>query len=251
MASYRLCLSPDYFAAGFYHIYNCGINGENLFLSKEDYFRFLRLYEKYINPVCDTYSWVLMKNHFHLMVRIKQNIRYKYSLKDGISDPEKFNEIKWETEEIKALITESTAFTGPGLSKTRSAIISKAVNHDKTLEPMAYRHFSHFFNAYAKYINIRYDRHGSLLERPFKRKKIDNYRYFQNVVVYIHQNPVHHGFCGHPVEYAWSSFLTCISLKTTSLKRDAVIGWFDNVGNFKTKHDQIINRREIEDYLEL
>ncbi len=246
-----MTLKNELVPGGFYHIYNCGINGENIFQSHEDYSRFLRLYEKYINPVCDTYTWVLMKNHFHLMVRIKENIRYKYSSKDGNNDPEKFNEIKWETEEISALIVKSSIYTGPGQSKTNSKIISPFADHDESKVPRAFLHFSHFFNAYAKYFNIRYDRHGSLLERPFKRKKIDNSRYFQNVVVYIHQNPVHHRFCEHPMDYPWSSYLTCISLKTTSLKRDAVIGWFDNVGNFKTKHEQILNRRDIEDYLEL
>jgi len=56
--------------AKYYHIYNCGINGENLFKITEDYERFMRLYEKYISPIAETYAWVLMKNHFHFLVRI-------------------------------------------------------------------------------------------------------------------------------------------------------------------------------------
>ena len=39
------------------------------------------------------------------------------------------------------------------------------------------------------------------------------------------------------MDYPWSSYLTCISIKQTHLKRDTVIGWFDNVANFKTAHD--------------
>ena len=35
----------------YYHIYNCGINGENLFHDEENYYYFLRLYHKYINPI--------------------------------------------------------------------------------------------------------------------------------------------------------------------------------------------------------
>jgi len=84
----------------YFHIYNCGINGEDIFRLKEDYERFLRLYEKYIFPVCETFAWVLMKNHFHLMVRVKENIGYKYSMKDVGYDKEKFNEVKWETVDL-------------------------------------------------------------------------------------------------------------------------------------------------------
>lgn len=55
----------------FYHIYNRGINGCNLFRENENYEYFLHLYDKYISPVANTFSWVLMKNHFHFLVRIK------------------------------------------------------------------------------------------------------------------------------------------------------------------------------------
>jgi putative transposase len=55
----------------FYHIYNRGINGVDLFRGKENYLHFLRLYDKYVGLVADTYSWCLLKNHFHLLVRIK------------------------------------------------------------------------------------------------------------------------------------------------------------------------------------
>lgn len=55
----------------FYHLYNRGINRCNLFQENENYRYFLHLYDKYISPVADTYAWVLMKNHFHFLVRIK------------------------------------------------------------------------------------------------------------------------------------------------------------------------------------
>jgi len=217
----------------YYHIYNCGINGENLFRREEDYIRFLDDYQKYISPIAETYAWVLMKNHFHFLVRIKRNIYYKYSNEDEKFEKWKFDEIKWETQEIKEL----TGLKMEGTSKIRV--------------PVATRHFAHLFNAYAKYFNTRYDRHGSLFERPYKRKEIEHINYFRRVVIYIHQNPVHHGFCDHILDYGWSSYLTCISIKPTNLARDEVIGWFDNLGCFKTLHREIINYQELEEYLEL
>ena len=55
----------------FYHIYNRGNNSENLFLNNDNYQYFLSLYDKYISVIADTYAWCLMPNHFHILVRIK------------------------------------------------------------------------------------------------------------------------------------------------------------------------------------
>jgi REP element-mobilizing transposase RayT len=231
--------------ASYYHIYNCGINGENLFREKEDYERFLKLYEKYILPVSDTYAWVLMKNHFHFMVRIRENVGYKYSLEDVGYDKDRFNEVKWETVDLSLNADRSSMLSG-----LDDDITCQRPQDLTALKPKPHLHFSHLFNAYAKYFNIKYERHGSLFERPFSRKEIDNIRYYQNLVVYIHQNPVHHGFCEHPLDYGWSSYLTCISIKPTGIKRDVVIGWFDTIGNFKYMHEKVVKIEEIEKYLE-
>jgi putative transposase len=56
----------------YYHIYNRGNNGIDLFYDVENYKHFLRLYEKYIDPIAETFAWCLMKNHFHILVYIKE-----------------------------------------------------------------------------------------------------------------------------------------------------------------------------------
>jgi REP element-mobilizing transposase RayT len=56
----------------YYHIYNRGNNRENLFVENRNYPYFLTLYEKHITPIADTYAYCLMRNHFHLLVRIKE-----------------------------------------------------------------------------------------------------------------------------------------------------------------------------------
>ena len=55
----------------FYHIYNRGNNKEDLFLEEENYAYFLLLLKRYILPIADIYSYCLLKNHFHLLIRIK------------------------------------------------------------------------------------------------------------------------------------------------------------------------------------
>jgi REP element-mobilizing transposase RayT len=235
----------------FYHIYNCGINGEDLFKSSLDFMHFLKLYERFIQPVCETYSWVLMKNHFHLFVKIKDNVIYKYSNDDGYYDKERFNEIKWETLD---LLNADGSIRGRMPSGLRSGIhLSASEGPDSVIKifPQVHLHFSHLFNAYAKYYNIKYHRHGSLFERQFKRKEVDNKRYFRSLVIYIHQNPIHHGFCEHPMDYGWSSYLTCISVRPTKLNRQEVMGWFDDTGNFKYYHEKRLQVENIEEWLGL
>ena len=97
--------------------------------------------------------------------------------------------------------------------------------------------FSNLFNAYTKAFNKKYNRHGGLFERPFRRKSIEEDSYFQNLVAYIHNNPVHHNICEHPLHYPWSSYTTCLSDKPTKLKRKEVIALFDDIENFKYVHE--------------
>ena len=54
-----------------YHIFNRGVNRCNLFTQASDYELFLKLYTRYIDPIAETFAYCLMRNHFHLFVRIK------------------------------------------------------------------------------------------------------------------------------------------------------------------------------------
>jgi len=98
------------------------------------------------------------------------------------------------------------------------------------------KQFSHLFNAYSQAFNKRYNRTGSLFEKPFERKRIASINYFQRIVFYIHNNPVHHGFCERIQDYPWSSYGTFISQKPTKLKRNEIIKSFDSLENFIAFH---------------
>ena len=222
----------------FYHIYNRGINSCNLFKDSKTYEHFLNLYDKYISPVADTYAWVLMPNHFHLLVRIKENVVYKYSNSDRSIDAVRFEKSKWETIDLSAC--EASDSVTIAATKTNNIKI-----------PKAHLHFSHLCNAYCKYFNAYTGRHGSLFERPFDRKEITDKEYFKNLVIYIHNNPVHHKFTEHAMDYPWSSYLKCISIKPTHLRRDAVLGWFDSAANFKSAHDNTGDLTDLEQWLGL
>jgi len=168
----------------FYHIYNKGVNSCNLFFEPTNYEYFLELYDKHITPVADTYAWVLMKNHFHLLVRIKEEAEIGYlsttapsvvSYPDGGDDKTHFADFHHP----KTLSGSETA--------ERVGFSSKKYNPS--------HQFSHLFNAYAQAYNKRNGRTGSLFIHPFKRKLIEDIEYFKTMVVYIHNNPV------YPIKY--------------------------------------------------
>ncbi len=186
----------------YYHIYNRGIDGCELFRERANYEYFLHLYDKHIQPIAETFAFVLMKNHFHLLVRIKDR-----SNLPGFKNPE-------------------------------------------NLKP-PHQYFSNLFNAYTKAFNKKFGRTGSLFEKNFHRKQIDKQDYLIQVLLYIHNNPVHHRFCEHPSGYPWSSYLCCISDKPTRLHRETVIGWFDDIENFKYCHDKTVEIEKIERLLDI
>jgi putative transposase len=190
----------------YYHIYNRGNNGADLFFENENYYHFLRLYAKYIEPIAETYAWCLMKNHFHILVRIKEK-----------------NEI---------LVNDLTYNT---------------TEKPKVIEP--YRQFSHLFNAYTQAINKRYHRTGSLFENKYERKLVASEKYFKQLIYYIHNNPVHHGFVKHMSLYPWSSYDTVLSNQPTLLKRKEVIEVYGSKNNFTSYHNEQHNYNEIKDYL--
>ena len=186
----------------YYHIYNRGNNGIDVFLEHENYYHFLRLYAKYIEPVAETYAWCLLKNHFHILVRIKDKIEI-------------------EQKELTYITTEKP----------------------KTIDPS--RQFSHLFNAYTQAVNKRHNRTGSLFETTFERKLVSSEKYFQQLIFYIHNNPVHHGFVKQMSLYPWSSYETVISDKLTKLKRKEVVELFGDLENFVFYHNQQQNLNEI------
>lgn len=73
-------------------------------------------------------------------------------------------------------------------------------------EKLVSQSFSNLFNAYAKAFNKQEDRTGTLFERPFKRKLIEDENYLRNVIVYAHTNPERHNVIGDFRNFEFSSY---------------------------------------------
>ncbi|PCH49679.1 MAG: transposase [Flavobacteriaceae bacterium] len=68
-------------ASYFYHFYNRGNNKECIFIEEDNYSYFLKLVKKYLVPIAEIYSYCLLSNHFHLIIKIKEENELPSSIK--------------------------------------------------------------------------------------------------------------------------------------------------------------------------
>src|SRR4051812_20396468 len=61
-------------ANNYYHIFNRGIDRTNIFQTPDDYSSFLERLEKCSKNVLDIFAYCLLKNHFHSLIYVKQEI---------------------------------------------------------------------------------------------------------------------------------------------------------------------------------
>lgn len=182
-----------------YHVYNHANGEENLFREETNHHYFLEKYQTHVYPVAETFAYCLLTNHLHLMVRVRKE--------DVLRE---------------FFISRGKDLTG---FQNLSGLIS--------------RQFSNLFNAYAKAYNKKYDRSGSLFQRPFKRKPITNRTYYINLIAYIHLNPVHHGFTKEPDDWPFSSWHAYLSNRKTKVSREAGLDWFVGKGAFRELHKEL------------
>src|SRR5262245_24886617 len=58
----------------YYHIYNRGIDGGNIFKAPKDYGRFIAGFRDYTKDVLDVLSYCLLGNHFHSLIYTKRGV---------------------------------------------------------------------------------------------------------------------------------------------------------------------------------
>lgn len=196
----------------YYNIYNRANGDENLFRSEENFRFFLRKYQLYINSWIDTFAYRLMPNHFHIFIRVKT------------------------LDEINNSAKNNSEFAP-----------SKILNfgRDEELSVAVSKQFYKLFSSYTQALNKQIGRTGSLFQKKFKRKEVTHLSYFQNLIIYIHSNPIFHGFTSGMRDWAFTSYQTILSIAPTSLNRTAVIEWFDSVKNFEFCHQQAVDLKQI------
>jgi len=123
----------------------------------------------------------------------------------------------------------------------------------KPLESLLSLQFGHFFNSYTQAFNKMHNRKGSLFSPNFKRKEITELEYLQQVILYVHLNPIKHQLTQNFELFSYSSYQSILSDKPTLLARESVIELFDELDNFIHVHQQqkiktdLINELILED----
>jgi hypothetical protein len=143
---------------------------------------------------------------------------------------------------------ESPAFDGKSERKRRGVGFLRDKKDESNLQgfenlggfnKIVAQQFSNLFNAYTKAYNKKYDRKGSLFTPNFRRKRIDSDEYFTRLIIYIHKNPVDHGFVEKATDWPHSSWHAYVNQKSTKINREEGLGWFGGQEAFKRVHQNL------------
>lgn len=157
----------------FYHIYNRGVNKQNIFDNISDYERFLRTLEYY--------QYEGPKPRFSNLNRFK--------IKSFITNPK---------------IVEIICYC---LMPNHFHLLIRQVNDNGIVE-----FISKVSNSYTKSKNLKYNRTGPLFQGEFKSVLIENDEQLIHTSRYIHLNPFVAGLAKKPEHYSYSSYSSFIEL---------------------------------------
>ncbi len=208
----------------YYHVYNRAHGEERLFKKHQNYHYFLKKYRQHIPPVAHTLAYCLMPNHFHFLIRIKEE-----SVVFNVMKEQK-NKALRKAMHHYIRDKEEKEITLQGFESLEGSV------RDSLIARFISQQFSHLFNGYTQAFNRQNQRQGGLFMSSFKRKRIQTEQYLRKLVRYIHFNPVRANLCEKLKDWEFSSYRSILSDKPTVIQRDEVINWFDDRANFKYWH---------------
>ncbi|MBI4119064.1 MAG: transposase [Parcubacteria group bacterium] len=187
----------------YYHLYNRGVNKQNIFIDERDWVRLLFL--------------ILYLQSSLVFNNIGRQVTY-YIKRQG------FNIDNKDLEEIQ---------------KNRTVkIVSFAImpNHFHLLVTEIKKggiphYMQRIQNGYTKYFNTKYKKSGHLLQGPYQAVHVENNRQLLHLSTYIHKNPteIKH-WHNKEHKYPWSSYSDYTSKNRWGklLTRDIILGQFKN-----------------------
>lgn len=194
---YHQDLIPD----KIYHIYSRAVGDEKLFKSDENYRYFLQKFKNYILPIADIYTWTLLPNHFHFMIRIKSI----ESINEHFSNLKKGAEL--EPDNVPDFLMQC---------------------------------FSNLLNSYTKSFNKVNNRKGALFIDYLRKVLVDDDAQFGATAFYIHKNSVHHGYCKNMEDWKWSSYNSFLNKEPKEAITIELFEWFGGMRGFIEYHSQTI-----------
>lgn len=205
-----------------YHIFNHANGFENVFQEDENFRYFLEKYQLYISLIAETYSYCLMPNHFHLVLRIRKR------------------------EVLEGLIRSTSSSFSSNFSKVQNfgkvELIGKVEITDAVIEKYLSKQFSNLFSSYTQSFNKVYKRMGSLFIKNFKREIILDKEHFMNAIIYTHRNPIHHGFCKAYGDWAYCSYSEIMEGKSKLIEIEKIIKVFGGKKELFDLHEEYLGK---------
>lgn len=179
----------------FYHVYNRGINKQNIFENPGDYERFLK--------TLDYYQYSDPKPRF--------SNKNRFKVKDYTANPK---------------IVEIICYC---LMPNHFHLLLRQLNDNGIVEFV-----SKVSNSYTKSRNLKYNRIGPLLQGEFKAVLIENDEQLTHTSRYIHLNPYVADLAKKPEDFPYSSYSSFIGLREVKLcVKEPVLELFHSFNDYK------------------
>jgi putative transposase len=183
----------------YYHLYNHACGDKNIFIDYFDYVDFKEKYEKYFSKFFDLMAYCLMPNHFHLLIRVKEE---KYIKEEIAKDND---------------------------SKAKEKYLTGIHDLNTILEDQ----FRRLFSAYSMKYNNKHKTTGQLFLNRHKRILLRSDTKIKYMLCYIHHNPIHHKFRKNYGEWVYCSYQKY--LKNDEAFKDH-LQYFGGIDNFLKLH---------------
>mgnify|MGYP001564387829 CR=1 FL=1 len=187
----------------YYHIYNRGVNKQNIFTDERDWIRLLFLILYFQSPL--TFN--------NIGRRVSHYVKHRV-----------FNIENDSLEKIyKNITVELTSFV---IMPNHFHLLLKE-SENKGIS----NYMQRIQNGYAKYFNTKYKKSGHLFQGPFQAVHIESNEQLLHLSAYIHRNPTEIKQWNKKEHlYPWSSYYDYVSKNRWNnlLKRDVILSQFKN-----------------------
>ena len=201
----------------YYHIFNRGVNKQNIFYTEANYSYFLKLLDQFLTGYVDFLAFSLMPNHFHIILRILNSLDFNTIL---------FNE------ELK------------NRSLFRERFFTTNLSDQEVIGKLVVRQLKKLFITYSMAINKQENRVGNLFDPKYKRLQINDQDYLKYAIFYTNYNPEKHGIIDDFKKYRYSSFQAIIGKNKTKINRELVFELFGDENSFLNYHTVMHDERD-------
>lgn len=199
----------------YYHIFNRGSNKQIIFFNIENEEYFLRLLNKFLSGYVHFLAYCLIPNHFHIILKVKEEI------------------------DIKNIDT-----SGNLSHSLKNDSSSCVITDENEIGKLVVKQLKRLFITYSMSINNQEKRTGNLFDPKYKRLEIINQDYLEYAIFYTHYNPEKHGITNDFKDYRYSSYNAILSSSATNIDRKLVLELFGGKNEFINYHQIVHDERE-------